>query len=106
MKIGNIIVTIKKPANRPEQQVQVLVFTKIGQELLKLVSNSPDLDYVQLLSSKLRKDEFEIKYAFILAEHEDGSISHTGLNDVPLTEVEQKAKDNLDKLNKEKESKK
>ncbi|MGB0428555.1 MAG: hypothetical protein ACPGEC_06480, partial [Flavobacteriales bacterium] len=73
--------------------------TKIGQELLKLVSDTPDLDYVQLLASKLRRDRYEIKYAHILNELEDGRINHTGLKDLPLTEEEQKAKEELEKKN-------
>ncbi|NGX85399.1 DUF2806 domain-containing protein [Aequorivita sp. KMM 9714] len=102
-KLGNILVSIKKPEKQPEQQLQVLVFTKIGQELLKLVSDTPDLDYAQLLASKLRKDGFEIKFAYILNELDDGRISHTGLNDLPLTKEEQMAKDELEKTQKDKD---
>lgn len=105
-KLGNILVAIKKPTNQPEQQLQVLVFTKIGQELLKLVSDTPDLDYAQLLASKLRKEGFEIKFAYILKELEDGSITHTGLKDLPLTEEEQKTKDELEKSKNSNESEK
>lgn len=101
-KLGNILVSLKKPANQPEQQLQVLVFTKIGQELLKLVSETPDIDYIQLLASKLRQEGCKIKFAYILSESDDGRISHTGLNDVPLSEQEQKAKEELEKKEEEK----
>lgn len=105
-KIGNILISVKKPANQPEQQLQILVFTKIGQELLKLVNDTADLDYAQLLASKIRKDGFEIKFAYILSELEDGRISHTGLNDLPLTEAEQKAQEKIEKSKKDDNPKK
>lgn len=101
--LGNILVSLKKPANQPQQQLQVLIFTKIGQELLKLVSDTPDLDYAQLLASKLRKDGYKIEYAHILNTKENGEISHSGLRNLPLTEEEQKAKDELKRVKKEKD---
>lgn len=91
--IGNTIVSLEKPANQPEQQLQVLVFTKIGQELLKLVNSSTDLDYTQLLASKLRKDNYSIKYGIILKRHDNENVNHTPLIEVPLTETELKAKE-------------
>lgn len=101
MKVGNMLVSLKKPANEPEQQIQVLAFTKTGRELLKLVSDGPDLDYVQLLASKLRKENIELKYAYILAELQDGKISHTRFKDIPLTEDEQKVNEAEGQQNKE-----
>lgn len=97
MKIGNIVVYIKRLENQPLQEFEVLVFTKTGKELLKLVDNKPDLDYVQLFASKARKYCSEIKYAYILAEDEDGTITHDGLKDVPLTEAEQKEEQEKEK---------
>tara|TARA_B110000090_G_scaffold156635_1_gene172235 strand:- start:1038 stop:2036 length:999 start_codon:yes stop_codon:yes gene_type:complete len=90
--IGNTIISLEKPANQPEQQLQVLVFTKIGQELLKLVNSSTNLDYTQLLASKLRKDKYSIKHGIILKRHDNGNVNHTPLIDVPLTEAELKTK--------------
>lgn len=89
---GNKIVSLEKPANQPEQQLQVLVFTKIGQELLKLVNSSSNLDYIQLLASKLRKEGYSIKYGIILKRLNNGKINHTPFIEVPLTETELKAK--------------
>ncbi len=92
--IGNICVIQDKIENKPEQQLQVLVFTKIGQQLLKLVNTVPELDYIQLLASKLGRQNGTIKYGYILGYLPDGYIEHSPLIEVPLTvlEAEQKRK--------------
>ncbi|PIB28125.1 hypothetical protein BFP78_15710 [Gaetbulibacter sp. 5U11] len=90
--IGNSIILLEKPENQPEQQLQVLVFTKIGKELLKLINSSANIDYIQLLASKIRKENYNIKHGVILQRFDNGSVNHTHLIDVPLTEQELKAK--------------
>jgi len=89
--IGNICVVFEKLEKKPEQQLQVLVFTKIGQELLSLVNTTPALDYIQLLATKLNRQNGSVKYARILDYLPNGQIRHTGLIKVPLTVVEQEA---------------
>lgn len=64
--VGNICVVQEKAANKPEQQLQILVFTKIGQQLLNLVNTTPNLDYIQLLATKLDRQNGPIKYGHIL----------------------------------------
>lgn len=91
--IGGTIVSLEKPANQPEQQLQVLIFTKIGQELLKLVNSSTNLDYTQLLASKLRKDNYSVKYGSILKRYDNGDVNHSPFIEVPFTEIELKAKE-------------
>ena len=91
--IGGTIVSLEKPANQPEQQLQALIFTKIGQELLKLVNSSTNLDYTQLLASKLRKDNYSVKYGSILKRYDNGVINHSPFIEVPFTEIELKAKE-------------
>lgn len=86
--IGNMCVIFEKLAQKPEQQLQVLAFTKIGQELLNLVSATPELDYIQLLATKLNRQNGSIKYARILNYLPNGQISLSGLMDIPLTEIE------------------
>lgn len=90
--IGKTIIQAEKSPNLPLQQIQILVFTKIGQELLKLVeSNSADIEYIKLLSSKIRREGVSIKYAAIIEEFEDGRIRHTPMMEVPLTDKELEA---------------
>ncbi len=100
--IGKTIIVVEKSTNIPEQQLQVLVFTKIGQELLKLTESEADLEYIKLIASKLRREGVSIKYAAIIEQFDDGRIRHTPLMDVPLTEKELEAK----RLKEEKEKKK
>lgn len=98
--IGNVCVVAEKEENIPQQQIQVLVFTKIGQELLQLIETKPELDYIQLLASKIRRKGVNVKYANIL-EIKDGQIHHTGLQDVPLTETEIKQEEDRQKREEE-----
>lgn len=99
--LGNSIVLLEKPANQPEQQLQVLVFTKIGQELLELVRATPKFEYVKLLASKIRKEGYSIKHGIILKRFDNGTVNHSPLFEVPLTDAELKAK----KENEERENK-
>lgn len=92
--MGNEIVVFEKFENKAEQKLHILVFTKIGQELLKLVKTTPELDYIQLLATKINRVNGSIKYGHILEKLPNGQIRHTNLIDVPLTvdELEQERK--------------
>ncbi len=84
--VGNTIIVQEKIANMPEQQLRVLVFTKIGQELLQLVSIDPPIDYLQLLANKLDRQFGAIKYGTILELRQNGEVLHTNLIDIPFIE--------------------
>ena len=98
--IGNICVIQEKIENKPEQQLQVLVFTKIGQQLLNLVKTVPELDYIQLLASKLGRQNGTIKFGYILGRLPNGYIQHSQLIEVPLTELEAEQKRKKDEKEK------
>lgn len=85
---GKSIVIQEKLPNKPEQNIPVLVFTKIGMELLQLVRTEPRTDYIQLLATKLDRNNGPTKYAKIVEELSNGRVRHTQLIDVPLTEKE------------------
>lgn len=87
-ELGGVIVVYEKLPNKPEQHLPVLVFTKIGQELLKLINAVPKNEYLQLLATKLGRSNGTIKYANIVEELPNGQIRHTPLIDVPMTEIE------------------
>jgi uncharacterized repeat protein (TIGR03899 family) len=91
-QIGDKCVVADKELNLPEQQIQALVFTKIGQELLQLIEATVELDYIQLLTLKIRRKGVTVKYATIL-EIKDEQIKNTGLIDVPATEEEIKGEE-------------
>jgi uncharacterized repeat protein (TIGR03899 family) len=86
--LGNTCVIQEKLPKQPQHQIEVLVFTKIGQQLLKLVNVLPDLEYIQLLATNLNRKIGNVKYANILQYLPTGRINHTGLIDVPLTVIE------------------
>ncbi|VAW48166.1 hypothetical protein MNBD_GAMMA03-45 [hydrothermal vent metagenome] len=90
--VGNVIVVHEKLKEKPEQQLQVLVFTKIGQELLQLVNMNPKEEYLQLLATKLNRENGLVQYANILEKLPNGQVKHAGLIDVPLTEIENEDK--------------
>lgn len=91
-KVGSVIVIHEKIANKPKQELDVLVFTKIGQELLKLISYAPPKEYLQLLATKLGRSNGTVKYANIVEELPNGQVRHTPLLDVPLTDIEMNEK--------------
>ena len=86
--IGRTVVVHEKLKEKPEQQLQVLVFTKIGQELLQLIDISPKKEYLQLLATKLNRKNGLVQYGNILEELSNGQVRHSGLINVPLTELE------------------
>jgi len=90
-KIGNQLIVHDKLENKPEQQINILVFTKMGQELLKMVKPTPKLEYLQLLASKINRVNGSIKYGKILQEFPNGRIRAAGLIDIPLTEKEKES---------------
>ncbi len=89
---GKSIIIQEKMPNKPKKSIQVLVFTKIGRELLQLVKAGPKVDYLQLLATKLDRNNGSIKYATIIQDLPNGQVRHTPLIDVPLTEKEESDK--------------
>lgn len=65
-----------------------------------LVKTEQRADYIQLLATKLDRNNGPIKYAKIVEELSNGRVRHTQLINVPLTEkekTEQRAKDQAKK---------
>lgn len=90
--LEDTIVIQEKTANKPEQKLQVLVFTKIGQELLKLIRAEQKKEYLQLLATKLDRNNGCVKYAKIIEELPNGQVRHAPLIYIPLTEKEEEDK--------------
>lgn len=86
-KIGNQAVILYRKKDSLQQSFPILVFTKIGQELLQLIESKPELDYIQLLASKIRRNDLNVKYGTIL-KMEKGRLTSSDLMDVPLTDEE------------------
>ncbi|GET22097.1 DUF2806 domain-containing protein [Prolixibacter denitrificans] len=71
-----IILIAKIKANTPTITMPVDVFSKSGNELLKLVSPNPPFDYLKAIADSIKSDNVEVKYAYIMA-WEGNSIRHT-----------------------------
>lgn len=95
-KVGDVIVLHEKYPDKPKQDLPILVFTKIGQELLKLINISPKKEYLQLLATKLGRSNGTVKYASIIEELTNGQIRHAPLIDIPLTDIEMDKKQKAD----------
>jgi uncharacterized repeat protein (TIGR03899 family) len=74
---GNYIIKVLKKADTPENRIEILRFTKIGEELLKLLTPTPIKDYIRDFCLQTEDLGLDVEYAFILAQHTDGTISHT-----------------------------
>lgn len=85
--IGDTCIIADLEPHYPQVLLDVLILTKMGQELLGLIETKPQLDYIQLVASKIRKNGAKVRYAKI-SHIEDGLIHHKDLKDVPLTDQE------------------
>ena len=73
---GNSVVIVDRAEDCPQQDLPVLVFTKIGAELLKLIDQPFDLNYVNKLATFLKNEKVKVSYGFI-TERTAGNIRHT-----------------------------
>jgi uncharacterized repeat protein (TIGR03899 family) len=98
-RVGSTIVVHDKLASKAQKALPILLFTKIGQELLQLikVEAKPKKEYLQLLATKLDRSNGPIKYAEIIENLPDVGIHHKPLVDIPLTDKEIEAKEAEDK---------
>ena len=62
LQYGEKAIVLYKEANVPKQGLEVLVFTKIGLELSKLITQSFNLKYTELICSKLKHPNVRIEY--------------------------------------------
>jgi len=58
-----------------------------------LIKAEPKKEYLQLLATKLNRNNGLIKYAKIIEELPHGQVSHTQLIDIHLTEKEKEKED-------------
>jgi uncharacterized repeat protein (TIGR03899 family) len=77
---GNIVLIANIKANTPTIKIPVQVFSKSGNELIKLIKPNPPFDYLSSIANSIKNENVEVKYAYILAMRED-SVEHTQLQD-------------------------
>jgi hypothetical protein len=73
---GNVVLIVKIKANTPTIQMPVNVFINAGNELLKLITPKPPIDYLNAVAKSIKNENVDVKYAYILA-WEGTNIRHT-----------------------------
>jgi hypothetical protein len=59
---GNKAIILRRKPNMPKQSISILVFTKIGIDIAKLITPSFNLKYFELICSKFKHQEITIEY--------------------------------------------
>lgn len=73
---GNYLMEVVKKANSPMHSIPILRFSKVGEQLLKLIQPVPVEEYLKEFCLSLESDNISVRYAFIL--NKDGSkINHS-----------------------------
>lgn len=101
LTVGDHYIIQEKLPNKTLQTLEVLIFTKIGRQLLSLINVTPDLEYIQFLATNLNRQMGKIQYGIIHKKLPNGQVLHTPLVDVPLTEKEQEQDNKRKEKNKQ-----
>jgi hypothetical protein len=64
---GNTCILITRDSGIPEQSLPIALYSKIGQELLPLVSVEPSIKYIEKVSSLLRREGVTVRYGEIVS---------------------------------------
>ena len=73
---GRYIVKTTKKANTAEHHIPILRFSKVGVELLSLLTTNPSEDYIKEFCNSIESENINVEYAFILAKL-NGQYQHT-----------------------------
>ncbi len=71
------VIKVLKKGDTEDNRIEIIRFTKIGEELLKLIMPNPSKDYIKDFCLRLEEFNLEVEYAYILKENSGGTISHT-----------------------------
>lgn len=73
---GKYIIKTLKKANSAENRIEIFRFTKIGEELLRLMTPTPSEQYIKDFCLRLQAFGLNVEYAFILGK-ENGQYQHS-----------------------------
>lgn len=73
---GNYLIKITKKANTKEYRIPIFRFSKIGGELLKLLTPNPNSEYLKEFCMSFESEKMETEYAFIVSI-ESNAIQHS-----------------------------
>ena len=68
--------------NSPPKEIEIILFTSIGSELIKLVENKSELDYIELLASKIRGYGIKMFYGDIIEKLGSNELIYKNLKDI------------------------
>lgn len=71
---GKYIIRVKKTANTKERDIPIIKFTKVGGELLKLLTPDVNEEYFKEFVANFDKNDMDIDYAFIIERKVSGVI--------------------------------
>jgi len=73
---GRYIIKTTKKANTAEHHIPILRFSKVGVELLSLLTINPSEDYIKEFCNSIESENITVEYAFILKK-QNGQYQHT-----------------------------
>lgn len=73
---GNILIIIRRSAYSPKLSIPVRLFSTSGKELTKLVTITPDLDYIKALANTIRHEKVKIYFAKINSIDKNGVVNY------------------------------
>lgn len=73
---GKYIIKTTKKANTPEHRIPILRFSKIGVELLSLLSTNPSENYIKEFCNSIESENIDVEYAFIISKQNE-QYQHT-----------------------------
>lgn len=73
---GSQVILVERQESAPVQELPVLVFTKTGTELLKLIEQKTDIQYFNKFASLLKTEKVNVSYATIV-ELTETNVRHT-----------------------------
>lgn len=73
---GKYIIRATKKANTPEHGIPILRFSKVGVELLNLLTTNPPENYIKEFCTSMESENISVEYAFIISK-KNGQYQHT-----------------------------
>jgi len=74
---GQYLIKVNKKANTPEHRIPIFRFSKIGIELLELITPTPIEAYIKEFSKSLEDANMDVEYAYIIRKLDNGQFKHT-----------------------------
>nr|WP_298907170.1 DUF2806 domain-containing protein [uncultured Nostoc sp.] len=71
---SSLILLFEREKDTPEIGNEVGMLTKAGTELLKLISVQPDMEYIEFVAQKFKREGMKIAWAPIIEDGENLSI--------------------------------